>query len=454
MESTMNRPRKYWKMVMLQSREKGSALLVSLMVMVGLSLLGLGFVAVSETESAISVNERNYAQTLAVAEAGARIAVEWFQAPIWARTQGLAPDNDAGPTPPQLVALGLSIKRMRTITTASGTYTDVYKPIGTFPNLFDRPYRQSNADRFYGTEGSPDIFIRYADDGTARTYLNALNALLFSTAEGIRITEILVFAPPIIGGTVNAGGFIEGGTRYGLATIKVTAQKTQPTNNPDGAVIAQRSVKMIVSEWPFPGPQGPIQSNANISTGGAFGVHWGKMTSQGTMDIKRPLVGLPWTDAYQPLHFEHGFDQTGAGTSTNSYPLDLSFPDGREWAYELLGQSVEDPWYEARARGRVINVGGAFATLPHPYKYDAASFNLTITPDAGWCNWFQLQSLSDGIDYREVIFPRIDYDFWKDIAVQGSNSGQEGVAYLRPTSGEDYTNGEGTILQLSGRGRV
>ena len=52
--------------------EQGSALLVALMVMVGLSLLGLGFVAISESESAISVNERNYAQTLAVAKSARR----------------------------------------------------------------------------------------------------------------------------------------------------------------------------------------------------------------------------------------------------------------------------------------------------------------------------------------------------------------------------------------------
>lgn len=420
----------YWKIVLVRGREKGSALLVSLMVMVGLSLLGLGFVAVSETESAISVNERNYSQTLAVAEAGTRIAVEWFQAPVWANAQGLAPNNDA------------AIKRTRTVAVGAGTYTGVYKPVLTFPNLFDRPYRQSTSDRFYGTEASADIFIRYADGGYARTFLDALNARLFSTAEGVRITEILVFAPPIIGGTVNGGGFVENGTRYGLATIKVTAQKTRPSNDPAGAVIAQRSVKMVVSEWPFPGPQGPIQSNANISTGGNFGVHWGKMTSQGTMDIKRPMVGLPWTDAYQTLHFEHAYDETtAAGVTTNSYPDSLAFTDDRKWIYELLGDNLEDPWYEARARGRIVNVGGVLATIPHPYKYDVGGYDMTTTPDAGWCNWLQLQSFSDGGDRREVIFPKIDYDFWKEIAVQGSNSGQEGVYYLRPTGDEDYTNG-------------
>jgi len=46
---------------------RGSALLVSLMVIVGLSLLGLGFVAISETESAIAKNQQASLQTQAIA---------------------------------------------------------------------------------------------------------------------------------------------------------------------------------------------------------------------------------------------------------------------------------------------------------------------------------------------------------------------------------------------------
>src|SRR2546430_16987990 len=74
---------------------RGSALLVSLMVIVGLSLLGLGFVAISETESAISKNQQNALQTQAVAEAGARLVVEWFQNPTWAIASGGMPSNSA-----------------------------------------------------------------------------------------------------------------------------------------------------------------------------------------------------------------------------------------------------------------------------------------------------------------------------------------------------------------------
>src|SRR5436190_20140642 len=76
-------------------RDRGSALLVSLMVIVGLSLLGLGFVAISETESAIAKNEQNALQTQAVAEAGAKMVVEWFQDPGWSETNAAMPRNSA-----------------------------------------------------------------------------------------------------------------------------------------------------------------------------------------------------------------------------------------------------------------------------------------------------------------------------------------------------------------------
>src|SRR5436305_10458782 len=79
----------------IAKRERGSALLVSLMVIVGLSLLGLGFVTLSETEASISVNERNREQTLSHAEAAASVCVDWFQNPTWALNRGLLPSNDS-----------------------------------------------------------------------------------------------------------------------------------------------------------------------------------------------------------------------------------------------------------------------------------------------------------------------------------------------------------------------
>ena len=400
-------------------REKGSALLVSLMVMVGLSLLGLGFVASSETESAIAVNQRNYTQALSIAEAGAKTAVDWFQDPDDLDNMGILPPNHT------------ALKRDRFL--PAGTNIGKYKPTGgTY--LFDKPFKGLVIDKLYGDEEHADVFIdRSTSQG--RTYLDALNTALFGTREHGELTEILVYAPPIIGGTVNADGFWEGGIRYGLATIKATATKYADRNARSG-ILAERSVKIVVSEWPFPGPQGPIQSNANITTGGNYGVHWGKMTSQGTMEVKRALKSIPWFNAHERVHFERGYNNA-------LYPLGGAFVDAHNWLAEIVERDYEDPWYEARARGDITNAI-APALVPGPFVHDDVTDDVTDDPISGWSNWFQEQAFTSYPDYKEVIFPRIDYDFWKEIAVQGVSSGQEGVYYLRPVGGENYTDGTAT----------
>jgi len=63
------------------------------MIMVGLSLLGLGFVALSPKQSAISVNERNY--TPGPSHRRGRWkheVVEWFQG-YWTLAAELMPAN-------------------------------------------------------------------------------------------------------------------------------------------------------------------------------------------------------------------------------------------------------------------------------------------------------------------------------------------------------------------------
>src|SRR5437764_4140259 len=123
---------------------RGSALLVSLMVIVGLSLLGLGFVAISETESAIAKNQQNALQTQAIAEAGARMVVEWFQDPLWSQTNAALPLNSDVTITTATIPTAGAIKTTRTFTGYSG----VYKPMGT-QKLFDKPYRPDIEQRFF-----------------------------------------------------------------------------------------------------------------------------------------------------------------------------------------------------------------------------------------------------------------------------------------------------------------
>src|SRR6266540_3884650 len=123
---------------------RGSALLVSLMVIVGLSLLGLGFVAISETESAIAKNQQNALQTQAIAEAGARVVVEWFQDPTWAETNAALPLNGTAPA-------GIKATRIVGMNVAAPDYAGVYK-LDVTKKLCDKPYRPKEVDRFYGDQ--------------------------------------------------------------------------------------------------------------------------------------------------------------------------------------------------------------------------------------------------------------------------------------------------------------
>src|SRR5437868_4753407 len=153
--------------------DRGSALLVSLMVIVGLSLLGLGFVAISETESAIAKNQQNALQTQAIAEAGAKVVVEWFQDPGWAETNAAMPQNSTAPA---------AIKPTRYVgqnpSCGSGSpgscdYAGVYKT-STTTKLCDKPYRPNNVDRFFGSENNPDIVINRTNDSDRKsTRLNS-----------------------------------------------------------------------------------------------------------------------------------------------------------------------------------------------------------------------------------------------------------------------------------------
>jgi hypothetical protein len=452
-------------------RQRGSALLVSLMVMVGLSLLGLAFVAVSQTESAISINQRNHTQTLQVAEAATQRVVDWFQNPDWALQQQLMPNNVGS------IKVTRRINSSTGVCCISGTYKD-----GVDDILFDKPFRPNFEDRFYGTEDNPDILLNDtttgAGSGAPDNFLRTFNIRLFNNntaaaaidnSENIAITEIRIYAPPIDGSTINTeagwtaaasgfpnnrSGFHEGGSRFGVATIRVTATKyDRPPGEAGAEIVAQRTVKATISEYPFPGPQGPIQSNANIDTNGNYKVHWGKITAEGTIELKRPFVGMNWVDAYNRVHFERGYDDV-VWPANPPTPTDAANPwkDEFPWLYELIGRDYEDPWYEARARGALAQ---ATAGQPHPYKYSDET-KVPSLPICNPCNkasdaaspgqstFFQYQDHSETppSNFREVIFPRIDYNFWKQLAIAADD--QPNIYYLQwdnPASGgkgKDY----------------
>src|SRR5438552_730579 len=147
-------------------RQRGSALLASLMVIVGLSLLGLAFVAISETESSIANNQKNHSEAVAVAEAGGKLVVQWFQDPDKMVGLGLLPQNTTN-----------TFKTQRTIAGHQSYYKEDFSQ-----KFCDLPFGPKDPDEFFGLEDSADIIIDRST-GEGKAFLDAFNEKAFG-AEG------------------------------------------------------------------------------------------------------------------------------------------------------------------------------------------------------------------------------------------------------------------------------
>jgi hypothetical protein len=482
-------------------QQRGSALLASLMVIVGLSLLGLAFVAISETESAISVNERNHTQTVAVAEAGARMAVQWFQFPNQMLNLNLMPTNDTN--------VATHTFKTRRI---SSTYVGFYKPSpGSL--LCDLPFGPLGDDEFFGTENTADVIIDRSTT-SGQTFLNTLNNSLFG-AEGAvdarpagEITIIKIYAPPLVGATLNAQNFFVGGTRYGVATIMVRAEKFDRSNSQTGRKsLALAECRIVVSQFPLPTPGGPLQSATALATNGNFNVHWGMVSSQQSLNLQKDYLPVPWFNAYEHIHFNRGYDSSVLWTPTTTYrvgdivrptaaaitanPLityleytvtvagtsgatEPTWPDApgssvtasgvtynrrlstayplssggamnqtnTPWLY-FIGRGniqVDDPWFHARTtQNDVAAPNGNPQPWPFPFSNPAQAVAPMGVNQVSGTHHFQFQSFDQYPNFKNLLFPIINYDFWKAAAIAGN--GQSGVKYLHWVTADQYTDG-------------
>jgi hypothetical protein len=240
------------------SSERGSALVIALLIMVIMTLLGLAFVLAGQTESKIAVNQRNGQQALHLAESGVRIVKKWFDAPTGTsaylvptmsqidRTQRWVDDNNDG--------------TYSAYSSATAPYNVVYRN-GT-DDPFEKPYRGSPSLAFMGTEAHPDLVIDETGGSGEIAYLATLNATLFTNfptpGQQGRISRIDVYGPPMI----SIGGTL---TRYGIATIKVTAGIYEFVGTAQERRVATRIAKAVLNEAPYTGPAGPLQSGNGVS---------------------------------------------------------------------------------------------------------------------------------------------------------------------------------------------
>jgi PilX N-terminal len=383
-------------------RERGSALILATLITVILSLLGISYMMMAQTENAIAENERNAAMALYVAEAGARLAVNWFNDP--SSTGYLVPttaqvdrtlrlvDHDSDPSTPRQLAVSA--------TASKPLYKDA---TFTASGLFDRPFRSAKSDTFIGIETGTDPDPTFAADGpdlvVAASHLTTINNALFpnfpSATLRARISRIEIYAPPIL----SLGG---SDTRMGVATVKVTGGVFLYPGTAQERQIATRVVKAVVNEIPVPGPVGPLQSCADLGYNGNFQVHWGAASSQGDSTIGgaslnnvnlRVNTGLPYAPNDPFNYYNSG------GNTLATWAADPS----------INGQPIDDPWFKFVAGGTLS--AAAYGTQPgQPQPYPVVWPGSTTTDHS---NLFQNTAMN---------CPTFDYSLWKSIAQSGNKN--------------------------------
>ncbi len=417
----------------MRSGERGSALIIAVLVMVILTLLGISFLLLAETENRIAENEKLASQALYFAEAGTRAVLQWLNDPNGARNVANPPiaaldrtlrqiDEDGDPTTPAHDQDGSA---------AWPRYKQaVDLDLDGIDDVFDRPYRKEYVDTFLGLElgnakngiKGPDIRIDGAVAGAAHDFLEQMSERLMAgypaAQVGIRarIARIDIYAPPYL----QLGG---DWTRFGLATVKVVGQIVRSRDDGE-EILAERIVKAVVNEIPYSTPYGSIHSCGSLSLRGQLPVHWGAVTAidniQLDTDHRKIPASLPRVaPAGARIDLLAGFDNP---VTFDSYRDAISAP---------IQRRVEDPWLRVLA-------GSALSPAPPP------PFVWTPPLDAG--EYPSHEPAADGThsnlfqDLSLVGCPELDYELWKTIA----SAGQEGVEYWVWASGDTFRrNGVG-----------
>jgi len=370
--------------------EEGSALILATLVTVILSLLGLSYLMMAQTENTIAENERNSAAALYVAEAGARLAVAWFNDP-----------TSTGYMVPAVANLD-RMKRIfdhdnngataRVLGASANAAQPLYKDAAfTASPVLDRPYRAALADTFLGIETGTDPDPSFADKGpdliVSAAHLTTINDTLFPNYPSpflrARITRIEVYAPPIV--TIGANA-----TRMGVATVKVTAGVFIYPGTANERQVATRIVKAVVNEIPVPGPVGPLQSCSMLGFNGEFEINWGAATAIGNADLPSNMDGK--VDSGLPYALNDPFTYiNGANTLAT-------------WATNHNTQTIEDPWLRFVAGGTIDE---ATNTNPQPWDFT-------------WPG--TLNDHSNLFQNTVVNCPTFDYSLWKSVAQSGMKS--------------------------------
>jgi hypothetical protein len=383
--------------------------MLTVLLMACLTLLGLGYVAMADTESLLAASGRDSEQLLHTAETGMRMVKAWFDQPVtgnpsissqvlhkfmgtydlrnpalYDRTRRLF-DHDDDPNTPMVLADGTAAKpyyRQGRAFWSPSTYLD----------LFHKPYRGDATTEFRGTEAGPDLFL--TDSPGVVDFIDKLNQLLFTDQSRTgRITEIALYAPPMI----PVGGVMK---RAGVCTVKVTVTKFRamgtigivPVVTSTSVKVGERTLKAVLNEVPGTLANGPLESCGTMTVTGNLRAHWGRVIASGNVTLAGNLdaavaSGFPYKTVARRI----------SGT--------LAGDDFTVWSANA-DNSIEDPWLEVMAAGDIVGLGSG-ADQPFPYSQAAAI-------DVDHSNLFQHQTAAACAGFR--------YSVMKSAAASGDET--------------------------------
>jgi hypothetical protein len=315
--------------------------------------------------------------------------------------------------------------------------------------VFDRPFRGSLADTLLGTEDGPDMRVDHEGSAAARVFLDDLSRELLDEfpagdkGQYARIRRIDVFEPPYVpsGGTW---------TRYGMATVEVTAGIHQDHADGTERLLAERSVRFVLNEVSYAAQvHGPLYACKDIFwTHAPLGVHWGRamagddahLADHTTWTVSLPRAVPTSLDA----DLLWAYDDT-SGVLWDSYYRDNVMADGFR---------IEDPWfrllvYDDLKQGESTPLDPTESAQPWPFDWDLTSTvedGHVTAPDDPLFDPPLQPNHSNLFQKMESLVPRCDdsppfpYDIWKTVAVQGG----PGIHYYVWASGSEFReNGAG-----------
>jgi hypothetical protein len=335
---TMSSTKKRNGLRVLRRDERGAALILTVVIIMVLTTLGLAMVSFTTTEEKTATSYRDSLQARAVAYAGVRVVEEMFRdptnrglVPVWSAVSG---NCSAGGSADYC---GTTEATTETSLNAKGIWRKSRQPVsplaverytGAANKFFNPPFRdvwtQSFAGQYNSTPAN-DIYDLKFDCtnpsnsasvvASANCWLDSnINALLQTSTDWNQstgtITDISFYAPPT-----------EKEITYGITTIRVTAVKTDS----NGAVLARETIEAVIGDAT---PKPAVLGNGDISFKTTAGVMCGDGCEQIHANGNATVGAI--TGGTDPMVTATG-TVTGGSGSTKPNTTAIAAPEINPW---------------------------------------------------------------------------------------------------------------------------